>query len=141
MDVRVMEFNRNALRDLGIRWDDAIAGPAGGYIKDFTNSRYRVLSDGSGFSSIIDDLPRPIRSGEGYFGIASTIGSQIDILETSGMAGELASPRLSARSGSEAKFLAGGRIPSPVSSGFGQTTVTWEEYGIGLEITPQVNQD
>lgn len=141
MDVRVMEFNRNALRDLGIRWDGAIAGPAGGYIKDFTNSRYRVLSDGSGFSSIIDDLPGPIRSGEGYFGIASTIGSQIDILETNGMAWELASPQLSARSGSEAKFLAGGRIPIPVSSGFGQTTVTWEEYGIALEITPQVNQN
>src|SRR5690606_6895999 len=28
MDVRVMEFNRNALRDLGIRWDHVIAGPA-----------------------------------------------------------------------------------------------------------------
>lgn len=141
MDVRVMEFNRNALRDLGIRWDGVIAGPAGGYIKDFTRSSYRIISDGSGFSSIIDDLPGSIRSGEGYFGIASSIGSQIDILETNGMAWELASPQLSARSGSDARFLAGGRIPIPVSSGFGQTTVTWEEYGIALEITPQVNQD
>lgn len=141
MDVRVMEFNRNALRDLGIRWDHVIAGPAGGYIKDFTRSSYRILSEGSAFADIADDLPASIRSGEGYFGIASSIGSQIDILESSGMAWELASPQLSARSGGEAKFLAGGRIPIPVTSGFGQTNVQWEDYGVELEITPHVNEN
>ncbi|MGO3128026.1 MAG: type II and III secretion system protein family protein [Luteimonas sp.] len=139
MDVRVMEFNRNALRDLGVRWDPIINGPDGGYIKDFTNSGYRILPDGSPFEDLVGDLPSRINPGQGYFGIATTIGSQIDILETSGMAWELASPQLSARSGSEAKFLAGGRIPIPVQSGFGQTTVQYEDYGIQLEITPHVN--
>lgn len=141
MDVRVMEFNRNALRDLGIRWDHVIAGPAGGYIKDMTRSSYRILSEGSSFVDIADGLPASIRNGQGYFGIASSIGSQIDILESNGMAWELAAPQLSARSGGEAKFLAGGRIPVPVAGGFGQTNVQWEEYGVKLEITPHVNAD
>lgn len=141
MDVRVMEFNRNALRDLGIRWDHVIAGPAGGYIKDFTRSTYRVMSEGSIFNDLADELPVSIRSGMGHFGIATSIGSQINILESRGMAWELAAPQLSARSGGEAKFLAGGRIPVPVTSGFGQTNVQWEEYGIELEISPHVNEN
>lgn len=141
MDVRVMEFNRNALRDIGIRWDPVIAGPAGGYIKDMAPSFYRVLSQGSVFEDLTNDLPGRITSGEGYFGIATSIGSQIDILESNGLAWELAAPQLSARSGGEAKFLAGGRLPVPVSAGFGQTTVQYEDYGIQLEIVPHVNEN
>lgn len=141
MDVRVMEFNRNALRDLGIRWDHVIAGPAGSYIKDFARSGYRAISEGSYFEDIIDDLPASIPNGRGYFGIATSIGSQINILESRGMAWELAAPQLSARSGGEARFLAGGRIPIPVVGAFGQTNVQWEDYGIELEITPHVNKD
>jgi len=141
MDVRVMEFNRNALRDLGIRWDHVIAGPAGSYIKDFARSGYRAISEGSYFEDIIDDLPASIPNGRGYFGIATSIGSQINILESRGMAWELAAPQLSARSGGEARFLAGGRIPVPVVGAFGQTNVQWEDYGIELEITPHVNAD
>src|SRR5690606_24435237 len=130
-----------ALRDLGIRWDHVIAGPAGGYIKDFTRSGFRVISEGSHFDDIIDELPISIRNGQGHFGIATSIGSQINILESRGMAWELAAPQLSARSGGEARFLAGGRIPVPVVGAFGQTNVQWEDYGIELEITPHVNAD
>lgn len=139
MDVRIMEFNKNALRNLGIRWDAVIAGPSGGYIKDIASSFYRVLPDGSPFEGI--DLPPRINPGAGYFGLATSISSQIDILASSGEAWELASPQLSARSGGTANFLVGGRLPIPVSSGFGQTSVQFENYGIQLEITPLVNEN
>ena len=51
----------------------------------------------------------------------------------------LASPQLSARSGGQAKFLAGGEVPIPVPQGFGQVTVDYKEYGIKLDIEPLVN--
>ncbi len=140
MDVRIMEFNKNALRDLGVRWDAVIAGPSGGYLKDIaTNPYYRILPEGSPFGSL--DLPARVNPAASYFGIATSITSQIDILATSGQAWELAAPQLSARSGGTANFLVGGRLPIPISSGFGQTSIQFEDYGIQLEITPLVNEN
>ena len=139
MDVRIMEFNRNRLRELGIRWDNVIDGPSGGAIKDFSSSFYRVLPDGSPFREIEDVLPPRINPMETYFGIATTIGSQINMLTENGDAYELAAPQLSARSGGSASFLAGGEIPIPTVGGFGATSVEFKEYGIKLEIQPVVN--
>jgi pilus assembly protein CpaC len=53
----------------------------------------------------------------------------------------LASPNLSASSGSEASFLAGGEFPIPVVSGAaGMQTVTiaWKEFGVKLKFLPTV---
>ena len=141
MDVRIMEFSRNRLRELGIRWDNVIDGPSGGAIKDFSSSFYRVLPDGSAFKEIEDILPGRINPMETYFGIATTIGSQIDIMTENGEAYELASPQLSARSGGSANFLAGGEIPITSVGGFGATNVEFKEYGIKLDIQPVVNGD
>lgn len=141
MDVRIMEFSRSRLRDLGIRWDNVIDGPTGGAIKDFSSSFYRVLPDGSPFKEIEDVLPGRINPMETYFGIATTISSKIDILTENGEAWELASPQLSARSGGSASFLAGGEIPITSVGGFGSTNVEFKEYGIKLDIQPVVNRE
>lgn len=138
MDVRIMEFSRNRLRDLGIRWDSVIDGPTGGAIKDFTNSSFRIIREGSVFEEIAD-FPGTINPMQTYFGIATSIGSQIDILTQNGEAYELAAPQLSARSGGAATFLAGGEIPIPLVGGFGQTNVEFKEYGVKLDIQPVVN--
>lgn len=139
MDVRIMEFSRSRLRELGIRWDNVIDGPSGGAIKDFSSSFYRVLPDGSAFERIEDILPGRINPMETYFGIATTIGSKIDIMTENGDAYELAAPQLSARSGGSANFLAGGEIPITSVGGFGSTNVEFKEYGIKLDIQPVVN--
>lgn len=141
MDVRIMEFSRSRLRDLGIRWDNVIDGPTGGAIKDFSSSFYRVLPEGSAFEEIEDLLPGRINPMETYFGIATTISSKIDIMTENGEAYELAAPQLSARSGGSASFLAGGEIPITSVGGFGATNVEFKEYGIKLDIQPVVNGD
>ena len=138
MDVRIMEFNRNKLRDLGIRWDSVIDGPSGGLIKDFSSSFFRILPDDSPFLNI-DLPPGSINPAETYFGIATSIGSTINLLTRTGDAFELASPQLSARSGGSANFLAGGEIPIPTVGGLGSTNVDFKEYGVKLEIQPVVN--
>jgi len=142
MDVRIMEFKRDALRDLGIRWDSVIEGPLAGGIQDFDFSSYRLLPEGSPFWDHIDSLPvGKISPMETYFGIATTIGSKIDLLTRNGDAYELASPQLSARSGGEADFLAGGQVPIPLTNGFGSTNVQFKDYGIKLNIEPFVNEN
>lgn len=138
IDVQIMEFNRNSLEELGIRWDSVIDGPTGGLIKDFTtNDYFRTLPEGSPFDDL--ELPTRLSGTQAYFGIATSIASRINLLKSQGKAFLLASPQLSARSGGEAKFLVGGEVPIPVSSLFGQTQVEFKEYGIRLNIEPLVN--
>ncbi|SIQ29102.1 type II and III secretion system protein family protein [Solilutibacter tolerans] len=141
MDVQIMEFNRNALEELGIRWDTMIKGPLGGSIKDFTTNPYfRVLpKDDDTFQDIKDSLPMRLPGTQTYFGIATSIASSINLLMSQGKAWVLASPQLSVRSGGEATFLAGGEVPIVIPSVLGVTQVEFKEYGVRLNITPSVN--
>ncbi|WP_052101311.1 type II and III secretion system protein family protein [Novilysobacter arseniciresistens] len=137
MDVQIMEFDRNALEELGIRWDSSIDGPNAGALYDSSSSEFRVLPEGSDFDKPeFDGLANPIQTA---FGLATSITSRINLLVNKGKAYALASPHLSTRSGGEANFLVGGEVPIPVSSLFGQTQVEFKEYGIKLDISPVVN--
>ena len=53
----------------------------------------------------------------------------------------LAEPRLSARSGGKAEFLAGGEIPVVTQGGLGSTNVEFKEFGIILKISPIVDDE
>src|SRR5690606_23896917 len=137
LDVQIMEFDRNALEELGIRWDSSIDGPNAGALYDSSSSEFRVLPDGSDFDKPeFDGLANPIQTA---FGLATSITSRINLLVNKGKAYALASPHLSTRSGGEANFLVGGEVPIPISSLFGQTQVEFKEYGIKLDISPVVN--
>lgn len=140
MDVKIMEFDSNALEELGIQWDNVIRGPVAGVVKDFTNNDYyRINPAESPANGVL--LPNRLRGTQSFFGIATQIGSVINLLMNDGKAFLLASPQLSARSGGQAKFLVGGEVPIPIPQGFGQVTVDFKEYGIKLDIEPLVNLD
>jgi pilus assembly protein CpaC len=64
--------------------------------------------------------------------------AMVSLLESNGLAKILAEPTLVAMSGQEAKFLAGGEFPVPVSSNFGSVGVEWKKFGIILVFTPTV---
>jgi len=60
-------------------------------------------------------------------------------LEQEGMLSTLARPNLTALSGTDASFLAGGEIPVPIISGTtNAVTIEYKEYGIRLDFTPTV---
>ena len=65
----------------------------------------------------------------------------INALEQKGSARSLAEPNLVALSGDTASFLAGGEFPIPVAGSFGQITVDYKKYGVGLAFTPTVLGD
>ena len=141
MYVQITEFTTNALEDLGINWQNTgIAGPSIGYAQDFARTNGTSVLQNSDVLTVADGITSS-GNGIGYFGIASMITSTINIAVESGDALVLASPTLSARSGSKAEFLAGGEFPVSVPGGVNGNTIEFKEYGIKLNIEPVVGRD
>ena len=148
MNIKITEFRTNTLDELGILWggvDGTVGlfnGPAGAFASERSSGR----ANNAGFSvtgnPFVGDQfstgPVGARQSFGYFGIATEISSRINLAVASGDAVILASPRLVARSGGEANFLAGGEIPieivTPTSA-----AVEFKEFGILLNIKPEVD--
>ncbi len=66
------------------------------------------------------------------------VGLLLEALEQKGVVRTLAEPNLSALSGQEAKFLAGGEYPIPVAQEGGVFTVEFKPFGIELKFIPTV---
>jgi pilus assembly protein CpaC len=62
----------------------------------------------------------------------------LEALESKGVVRTLAEPNLTALSGQEAKFLAGGEYPIPVSNGDGTISVEYKPFGVELSFVPTV---
>jgi len=62
----------------------------------------------------------------------------LEALENKGVVRTLAEPNLTALSGQEAKFLAGGEYPIPVASGDDAITIEYKPFGVELNFTPVV---
>jgi pilus assembly protein CpaC len=82
-------------------------------------------------------------SREGALGLAGSAGSLqfavlMEALEAKGVVRTLAEPNLTALSGQEAKFLAGGEYPVPVAQDGGQITVEFKPFGVEMNFTPTV---
>lgn len=137
MNVKITEFNRNFLENLGIQWDNPISGPAAGFAFDaIANDQFRITPPTPSFGDL---LPRSATSPLGYFGIATEISSRINFAVNSGNAVILAEPRLATRSGGEASFLAGGEVPYQVTNSLGASNVEFKEFGIQLTLKPEVD--
>lgn len=66
------------------------------------------------------------------------VGILLEALESQGMVRTLAEPNLTALSGQEARFLAGGEYPVPVSQENGAITVEYKPFGVELNFIPRV---
>ena len=69
---------------------------------------------------------------------SAALGLLIDALEVRGAVRTLAEPNLSALSGQEAQFLAGGEYPVPVAQEEGVVTIEFKPFGIELGFVPRV---
>lgn len=66
------------------------------------------------------------------------VGLLLEALEERGVVRTLAEPNLTALSGQEARFLAGGEYPVPVAQSEGQITVEYKPFGVELNFVPRV---
>lgn len=143
MQVRIMEFDKRAMDEIGIKWDTIIEGPNGGLVHDFSTNRFFRQTPGTfpGLDASGSNVNLPLRvpGTPSFFGIATSISSRINLAMNSGSAWELATPQLAARSGGVADFLVGGEVPIPVTRELGETSVQFKPFGIRLHIEPVIN--
>lgn len=149
MDVKVVEFPKAELRELGLKWS-ATGGSAIGSIWSPAGrgSRGRYAIDV--ITGAANKAPISTPGGTGPVPLPSNLtilsainlglNAQLLALEQNGSAIVLAEPQLSTRSGYKASFLAGGEIPYSIATVNG-VTVQFKPYGVKLDIEPRVGQN
>lgn len=123
VEVRVLEVNRSALKDIGFNID---AHSSDGNFN---------LSTGNGLNG--NQTPAGVLNIGGTIGGVS-IDATVAALEQKGMVRTLAKPNLIAMSGQEASFLAGGEFPYPIPTGPQQIGIEFRQFGVKLNVTPNV---
>jgi pilus assembly protein CpaC len=138
MDVRMVEIRRDSLENIGVRWSGSAAGPTFGIVGDVKRSS-ALTPGGSGEGAPGLEIRPRVGPFASVLSIASSVTSMINLMVQRGDAMVLAEPSLSCRSGGSAKFLAGGELPIPYSSGLGNTSVMFKEYGVKFDVSPTAN--
>ncbi len=87
LDVQVVNFSKNALRNLGINWQQSILGPSAGLVGDFhSNGLYRLgdVTGGGGAGNALNGpggalpgLPLSVSPFAGYLGLVTSLTSAI----------------------------------------------------------------
>lgn len=126
LEVRILEAQRNAARELGIAW----GGSIGGVTTSVQGGPDNPAADAKSFSSFVTSVL------SGVSGV--NLNATINALETKGLVRTLAEPNLTTLSGVNASFLAGGQIPIRVNDNNGNATLTYRDFGVRLVFTPEV---
>lgn len=137
LQVRFSEVQRSAAQSLaasvGIAGTDgALGGGTYGQVvanNFLTNS---VTATASAASNTVGSLAGVINIGAVQFRVL------LEAMESNGLARTLSEPSLTALSGQEAHFLAGGEVPVPVAGDSGTITVEYRPFGVELSFTPRV---
>nr|WP_245629273.1 type II and III secretion system protein family protein [Celeribacter indicus] len=133
LKVRFAEMSRSVSKNLAA----SLAGS-----NDSTNFTGYRTGTYMGSSNPITG-PVPARSDTlGQFKIGTSMGStelaiMLEAMEEKGVVRTLAEPNLTALSGQQAKFLAGGEYPIPVRDNDG-VTIDYKPFGVELEFIPRV---
>ncbi len=143
LEVRFAEMERSVSKSLGTSL--AVQGTAFG--STGLNGGNNVFASDANINAALDGNPATIvgsgNERNGQFALGFTAGAVefavlLEALETKGVVRTLAEPNLTALSGQEASFLAGGEYPIPVAAGDGTITVEFKPFGIELTFTPRV---
>jgi len=129
LQVKVVEIQRDVLKQFGINFKALL--DLGGFA--FNLSTVNPFS-----SNAISDANAASISGVSG---TSNFSGIVRAMESDGLLRTLAEPNLTAVSGQSATFLAGGQFPyqlCDVSAGVRTCTISFKDYGVGLNFTPTV---
>lgn len=144
MKVRFAEMNRSVSKSLSASL--AINGTADGGDVGILGGNGTYLA-GDNLTNLFDGNPATgvtlNANTQGAFQIGVGAGDfefavLLEALESKGFIRTLAEPNLTALSGQNATFLAGGEYPVPVANDNGSVSVEFKEFGIVLNMTPRV---
>ncbi len=145
MDVKVVEFPINGLREMGLKWSATGGAAIGGIWSPIRRGNQDGLQVATATTPVTNadgsTTGIPLPSGLSVLSaINMGLNAQLNLLAQEGKASILAEPQLSARNGAKATFLAGGEYPYTVSTLNGPT-VLFKPYGIKLDIVPKVDRN
>ena len=133
LKVTVAEVQRDVLKQFGVNFNGAL-----GYGNAVVN-----FNTDNPFSAGGVALSDTAATG-GWRNGLNSVNATVRAMERAGVIRTLAEPNLTAISGENANFLAGGEFPIPSgrtcdpATGACQTTITFKKFGIGLNFTPVV---
>ncbi len=138
MKVRFAEMQRNVSKSLSssLSLNGAIGGTG-------VNGGTGTTNFGSAVTQTLGgSIPESNQNaGAVLFGFnagSTQVGILLEALEQKGVVRFLAEPNLVALSGQEARFLAGGEYPVPVSQDGGRISVRYKPFGVELAFIPRV---
>lgn len=122
IEAKIVEIDRTKSRQLGITWGNTLTAPGEfPFGQSVQNSIYGQSL--------------------GKLGSIADINGQLNALIKNGSARILSQPNIITLNGDKANIMIGGQIPVPISLQNGEITIEWKDYGIKLEIEPEVNVD
>lgn len=130
LKVVVAEVGRDTVKQLGINLDGSISVGA----VDLSLSNFPANGGASGVTNT-NGYEAKLNAGP------VSLDAQLKALERRGALRTLAEPTLTAMSGQEASFLAGGQFPVPTDVSNGAITYTFKDFGVQLKFTPTVKSD
>lgn len=129
LQVKIAEVSRSILKELGINLLN------GATLSTLTSGDFNL---DVGTTASLASTPFLTAAGAFVPGVGDALNFTITALEDHGLIKTLAEPNLTTVSGQPARFLAGGQYPVPVSSTDGAISVSFREFGVGLNFTPVV---
>lgn len=143
LKVQVAEIQRDALRRIGVDLPSAVVSAGNLTFTKVIQNAFPVTSSVVGAARAVGEATAPLaaagsalqptwRSGD------NSVTGLIQALERTGALKTLAEPTLTAISGEEAKFLAGGEFPVPIAQEDNKITVDWKPFGVNVSFKPVV---
>ena len=142
LKVRFAEMTRNVSKQLSAGLSATSIGGDASLLAGSGAGQVDVITDDNGSFLGSGLVPTPgTNAGQFAFGLnfgGTSLSLLIEALESKGFVRTLAEPNLTALSGQEAEFLAGGEYPIPVQSTEDTITVEYKPFGISLAFIPRV---
>lgn len=146
LEVKFAEVSRTGLREIGLNFFHNNGNRVGGItspstpVGGFANRPPNAVS-GADVPGVPAVYPGTHNDAFSLFfsGLAQfPFSAVLSLLEQNALAKTLAEPTLVAMTGQQARFLAGGEFPIPLSTGLGTVQVSYKKFGIQLTFTPTV---
>ncbi len=141
LKVRFAEMNRSVSKSLDSGLGITGLGIDGGVSVGLGNGNLVSGTSPGDAGSVIHTLTD--QGAGGGIGVSLGLGDVelsvlLEALETKGMVRTLAEPNLTALSGQEATFLAGGEYPVPTAGDNGTSGIEYKHFGVEMTFTPTV---
>lgn len=151
LQVKIVEAERSIIKELGVEFNandpnelatSTIFGQLP--LNSANNNNIDAIRIGGGAGLALTQ--EPIGTARGFFDTGlegvGILGLKLDALEQEDLINVLAEPNLTAVSGQQAGFLAGGEFPVPTGRDqFGNITIEFREFGVSLNFKPIVLSD